>query len=126
VSWLGLLIAFAGVAGYFVMVGTIGNFQIVPWAFLAVMAVGVVLAVGGFVRAPRVGAGIALGLAVAVTGFANWYLFSYSIFAGRETRPAVGDVLPSFGPLPTSVGGTFRLEDARGRYLLLLFYRGAW
>jgi peroxiredoxin len=126
VAWLGLLVVVVGFGGYFVAASELALFQMIPWPFLAVMAVGLAVALGALVRRPRVGSGLAAVLAVGVAGFAGWYLFSYSIFDARETRPAVGDRLPTFPALPTSTGGTFRLEDARGSYLLLLFYRGSW
>jgi peroxiredoxin len=37
--------------------------------------------------------------------------------------PRVGDRFPAL-ELPASDGGTFRFADARGRWPLLLFYRG--
>lgn len=125
-SWLGLLVALAGFVGYFVAASRFALFEMVPWAFLGVMAVGLALAVVGVVRRPRLVSSVGAALTVGVVAFAGWYLFSYSIFDARETRPAVGDRFPSFAALPTSTGGTFRLEDARGKHLLLLFYRGSW
>lgn len=125
-SWGGLLLVLGGFVGYFVAVSRFALFVKVPWAFLVVMTAGLVLAAVGFARRPRVGSGVATALALGVAVFASWYLFSYSIFDRRETRPAVGDPFPAVAALPTSTGGTFRPADARGSYLLLLFYRGGW
>lgn len=125
-SWLGLALTLGGFVGYFVAASRFALFETVPWAFLAVMTLGLVLAVAGVVRRPQALSAVGAALAVGVFAFASWYLFSYSIFGPRETRPAVGDPFPAFAALPTSTGGTFRLEDARGQYLLLLFYRGSW
>lgn len=125
-SWLGLLLTAGGFVAYFAAARAFALFERVPWAFLGVMGLGVALALAGLARAPRLGTAVGAALTVGVFGFACWYLFSYSMFGAREARPAVGDPFPAFGPLPTSRGGTFRLEDARGSYLLLLFYRGAW
>ena len=125
-AWLGLLLTVAGFLAYFAAASWAALFQHVPWAFLAVMAVGVALALVGLVRRPGVGPGTATVLSVGVFTLACWYLFSYSVFAAREMRPGVGEKAPAFAALPTSTGGTFRLEDAREEYLLLLFYRGGW
>ncbi len=125
-SWLGLLLTVGGFAAYLAAVSRFAFFAPVPWAFLAVMTLGVVLSVVGFGRRPGVLPGIGAALTLAAFAGASWYLFAYSIFDAREVRPAVGDRFPDFGPLPTSTGGTFRLADARGEHLVLLFYRGAW
>ena len=47
------------------------------------------------------------------------------MYAAREDRPRVGERFPDFA-LPASDGGAFHLAEARGRRLLILFYRGAW
>jgi len=125
-TWLGLLVTLGGFVGYFAAAGRFAVFQIVPWAFVAVMTLGVVVAGIGIARRPGIVAGIGAALTIGVFAFAGWYLFSYSVFDGRETRPAVGDPFPTVAALPTSAGGTFRVADAREQYLLLLFYRGSW
>ena len=122
----GLALVLGGFVAYFVAAARFALFETVPWGFLAVMTLGLALAVAGVVRRPRPRSAVGAALAVGVFAFASWYLFSYSIFGPRETRPGPGDPFPTFAALPTSTGGTFRLEDARGEYLLLLFYRGAW
>jgi hypothetical protein len=124
-AWLGLALTIGGFLAYFGAAMQLALFQHVPWLFLAVMVLGVSLAAWQLIRRPTLGAGVATTLSVAAFAFAFWYLFSYSIFDAREARPRIGDAFPVFS-LPTSQGGTFRLEDARDKYLLLLFYRGSW
>jgi hypothetical protein len=122
---LGPLIAAGGFALYFVAVSRWALWERVPWEFLAISSAGALWSVWWLARSPGVARGAAATVAVAALGFSGWYLLAYSMFGSREEVPRVGDRFPSFD-LPVSGGGTFRLADARGRWLLLLFYRGDW
>jgi len=122
---LGPLLVVAGFLAYFAAAMSLALFQRVPWGFLLVMAGGLTLSLLRLVRGPSVGRATAAVASVVLCGFAGWYLFSYSMLGVREDRPRVGDPFPSFA-LAASDGSTFRLEDARERYLMLLFYRGDW
>lgn len=122
---VGVLLAVGGIAAYFALVARFPLWRRVPWEFLAVGGAGALLGVAAFARSPGVGSAAAALLSVAVFGFALWYVFDYSMFGPREDRPRVGDPFPDFA-LPDSGGATFRLSEARGRRLLLLFYRGDW
>ena len=122
---LGPLLALGGFALYFVAMSRFALWERIPWAFLAVSCAGAVWSVWWLWRAPGLARGAAAATAVAAFAFSGWYLLSFSMFGAREDLPRVGDSLPAF-ELPTSDGGTFRLADARGSWLLLLFYRGDW
>jgi hypothetical protein len=124
-SVLGLLLAVGGLAAYFAVAARFPFWRRVPWEFMTLSGLGTLLAVVAFARAPGLGTGLAAALSLGVLGFSLWYLFVYSMFGSREERPRVGDPFPDFA-LPDSTGTTFRLSDARGRRVLLLFYRGDW
>jgi AhpC/TSA family len=122
---LGPLLVLGGFLAYFAAVTKFALFERVPWAFLLVMSAGLALSVRQLVRGPSLGRGVGMLASIAFFGLGAWYLFGYSMSGTREDRPNVGDPFPSFA-LATADGGTFRLEDGRGRYLMLLFYRGDW
>jgi hypothetical protein len=122
---LGPLLAAGGFALYFAAMSRFALWERVPWAFLAVSSAGALWSLWWLARAPGVARGAAALFAVGALAFSGWYLLSYSMFGPREDVPRVGDALPAF-ELPTSDGGSFGLADARGRWLLLLFYRGDW
>ena len=124
-TWLGPVLVLGGFLAYFASVSTFAVYQRVPWAFLLVMTVGLVISIAQCARRPSMLRGAGAAVSVTIAALAGWYLFAYSMFDVREARPRPGDTLPRFA-LATSDGGTFRLEDARGRWLMLLFYRGDW
>lgn len=97
----------------------------VPWEFLGLSAAGVLLGVWRLTRTPGLGSAVAALLATALFAFFCWWIFSGSMYGAREDRPRVGDRFPDF-TLPASSGPPFSLAAARGRRLLVLFYRGAW
>ena len=125
ISLLAVLLAVGGVAAYFVLATRFAYWQRVPWQFIAVTAAGALLGVGELIASPDMGSGIAALTSVAVLAFSVWYFLVYSQFGTREERPRVGDPFPDFA-LPDSTGGVFRLSEARGRRVLILFYRGDW
>jgi hypothetical protein len=124
-TWLGPLLVVGGLLAYFAAAMNFALFQRVPWAFLLVMGAGLALSARQLVRGPSLGRGVGMLASLAFFAVGAWYLFGYSMYGAREDRPTVGDPFPPFA-LATSDGGTFRLEDGRGRYLMLLFYRGDW
>jgi|SRR5262245_34322485 len=122
---LGPLLAAGGFVLYFAAVSRFALWERIPWQFLAISASGAIWSLWWLARAPGLVRGAAAAVAAAATGFSAWYLLSFSMFGTREDQPRAGDAFPAF-ELPTSDGGSFRLADARGRWLLLLFYRGDW
>ena len=119
------LLAAAAFGLYFLLTFRLAIYRRIPWETLAVMACAIGLALWQVGRAPGAGTAGAALATVGIVGFACWFLFSFSMYGAREDRPRVGDRFPDFA-LPASDGGAFRLADARGRRLLILFYRGAW
>ena len=119
------LVAAAAFGLYFLLTFRLTIYRRVPWDVLGVMVAAAALAVHQLVQAPGTATAIGTALTVGIAGFACWFLFSFTMYAPREDRPRVGERFPDFA-LPASDGGAFRLAEARGRRLLILFYRGAW
>jgi hypothetical protein len=119
------LLAIGGFAAYLALTTGFGVFRRIPTEFLAIVAFGAGLGLWRAARRPTVGTVVAALLCLAIAGFGSWWLFDYSMYGAREERPAVGERFPDF-TLPDSRGGTFDLASARGRPILLLFYRGDW
>lgn len=119
------VVAAAALGLYFVTTFRLAVYRRVPWEWLAIMAAAAAFTVVRAVRAPGPGTIVAAALTAGILGFSVWFLFSFTMYGPREDRPRVGDRFPDF-TLPASDGTTFSLPAARGRRLLVLFYRGAW
>jgi len=119
------LVAAAAFGLYFLLTFGLAIYRRVPWEILLVMTAAGGLAIHRLVQAPGLATAAGAAFTLGLIGFACWFLFVFSTYGPREDRPRVGDRFPDFA-LPTSDGGTFRLAAARGRRLLVLFYRGAW
>jgi hypothetical protein len=133
-AFAGAAVAFGGMVSYFLVFARVPALRDVPWVNLPLAAAGILLAGWGLWRAVqvgvgwpgRIGAGIAVTLAVLFGGFLFVYVFwiSYQVpdasraLAVRETAPAV--------TLTAMDGSTVTLEEYRGRKVLLVFYRGFW
>jgi AhpC/TSA family protein len=124
-AFLPPLVATASFGLYFLLTFGLAIYRRVPWEILFVMTAAAGLAVHQLVQAPGAATAAGAALTVGLVVFACWFLFVFSMYGPREDRPRVGDRFPDF-TLPASDGGTFRLAEARGRRLLVLFYRGAW
>lgn len=122
---LGPLVAAAGLGLYFLGTFVFARYRSRPWEFLAITGAGVVLGLARLAAAPGVATGVAAAASVAIAAFSVWFLFFFTMYGPRETRPAVGERFPDF-TLPASTGPSFRLADARGRRLLIVCYRGIW
>jgi len=119
------LLVIAGFGLYLGLNFGLGIFRRIPYEALAIAGLGVALGVWRVTREPGVGAGAAALATVALAAYGLWWVFGYSMFGVREDRPAIGDRFPEFA-LADSRGATFALGSARGRPILLLFYRGDW
>jgi len=119
------VVAAAALGLYFVTTFRLAVYRRVPGEWLAIMAAAAAFALVRAVRAPGPATIVAAALTAGVLGFSVWFLFSFTMYGPREDRPRVGDRFPDF-TLPASDGTTFSLAAARGRRLLVLFYRGAW
>lgn len=102
-----------------------GRFRRMPWEFLAVSALGVAASIVIAIRHGTTASLVAAAVSVALGAFLVWFFFAFSMYPPREDRPRVGDRFPDFR-LPTSDRGFFDFAEARGKRLLLIFYRGSW
>src|SRR5262245_56389089 len=119
------VVAAAALGLYFLTTFRLAAYRRVPWEWLAVMLAATSFAVARAVREPGAATIVAAAVTWALVVFAAWFLFSFTMYGAREDRPRVGEQFPDF-TLPASDGTTFHLAGARGRRLLLVFYRGAW
>jgi len=119
------VVAAAALGLYLLTTFRLAAYRRVPWEWLAVMLAATSFAVAHAVRAPGAATIVAAATTWAIVVFSAWFLFSFTMYGPREDRPRVGERFPEF-TLPTSNGTTFSLAGARGRRLLLIFYRGAW
>ena len=119
------VLAATALAAYFLATFRLAVYRRVPWEWLAVMAAAGLFAAVHAVRAPGVGTIVSAAVTFVVLVFTIWFLLSFTMYGPREDRPRVGERFPDFS-LPASDGTTFSLAAARGRRLLLIFYRGAW
>jgi len=133
-NWLplwGLLLALAGVVGYFVVVlfagGHLARVRNDAIPNLAVVGAGLACSVLGVARArsgKRRMAGVLAGLNVGIAAWFVWLLFGMSrvpVAAG----PAIGSTPADF-VLAAPDGKAVHLAELRGKPLLLVFYRGHW
>jgi hypothetical protein len=125
ISVFGLFLAVAGIASYFVVATKLAVWRRVPWEFIAITVAGDLVSTFGFWSKPSIGTGSAALASTIVLVFSLWYFLVYSMYGPREDWPGVGDEFPDFS-LPDSAGNLFRLSAQRGKWLLLLFYRGDW
>ncbi len=119
------VVAAAAFGLYFLATFRLALYRRVPVEWLAVMAAATAFALGRAIRVPGTGTIVAAALTAGILGFAIWFIFWFTMYGPREDRPRVGERFPDF-TLPASDGTTFSLAAARGRRLLVLFYRGAW
>jgi hypothetical protein len=119
------VLAVAGFGLYMLATLRLAVWRRYPIEFVALSALGAIIGIVGFARDPGLATGLGAGLALAIVAFMCWFLFSFSMYGPREDHPRPGDRFPDF-TLPTSDGRSFSLAEARGRRLILLFYRGAW
>jgi hypothetical protein len=122
---VGPLLVLSGFGLYMLSNTHFGRFRRIPWEFLAVSALGVVVAVATALRQGGAASAIAAIVGAVLFAFLLWFFFVHTMYAAREDRPRIGDRFPEFR-LPTSDGGTFDLAAERGKRHLLIFYRGSW
>ena len=119
----GPLLVLSGFGLYLASNVWLGRFRRVPWEFLALSALGGVIAVARAIAFPSTPALAAALASVVLLGCL--FFFSFSMYAPREDRPRVGDRFPSFA-LPASDGSLYDSSTQRPRRRLYIFYRGSW
>ena len=122
---VGPVLVISGFGLYMLSNTQLGRFRRIPWEFLTVSALGAVVAAATALREGGTASAIAAIVSAVLFAFLLWFFFVYTMYAGREDQPRVGDRFPEFR-LPTSEGGAFDLAAERGKRHLLIFYRGSW
>jgi hypothetical protein len=125
----GLALVLLGVVGYFLVVLSFGawlpsvrNDAAPNWILVAL---GLGLGLLAVVRARRrVVPGVLLGVDVLLAAAFVGFLYVFSAVP-PALGPPVGAPAPAFA-LTDQSGETVRLEDFRGKPVLLVFYRGHW
>ncbi len=133
-TWIGPLVAFAGVVSYFEVFARFPPLRDFPWVNLPLTLLGLALSALGLWRASRA-AEVYRGKVLGSLGFAFslllaaalvWYVFSFTYTVPPPTEATLALVdAPDFA-LAASTGDTVRLSDFRGRKVVLVFYRGFW
>lgn len=135
----GLALGLACVVGYFGLVTRQDPYLTPllepPFAFLALIAVAMLLSAIGVWRAcsarrpglVKRALAVLLGSAnLALAVLFTWYLFGYSYqLPAADQAPAVGSPAPLFS-LQDQAGAVLDLASLRGRNVIILFYRGFW
>lgn len=134
VPWLPLSLSFAGLAlvlgTWVAYLRTIprGTVPVWPAGSIAVLSVGLALAVGGAaVGLGRDGSAAALGPAVGAVGFGAFFFW---LLSQRKTpvgdiKVAVGDSILPFEAVSAG-GARWHTDDLARRRVLLKFFRGGW
>jgi hypothetical protein len=96
-AWLvGPLLVLSGFGLYMGPNTMLGRFRRMPWEFLAVSALGVLVAIAIALRSGGTANTVAAVVSVALGGFLVWFFFAFSMYEPREDRPRVGDRFPDF------------------------------
>jgi len=131
--WLGPVLTFVGGLSYFMFFARFPTLRDFPWINLPLVLAGLALSAFGVWRAfarpgilgkllGSVGLLISLGLATLF----GWYVFGLSYGLPQPTQASLTlQQAPAF-TLTDHDGSPVRLEDLRGRKVVLTFYRGHW
>lgn len=129
--WLGLLVSIAAFISYFTFFYRFPVTRDVPWASYILFAIGIVLLVIGWRRAPRkivasIVAVLGIGIAVVFCGFV---LIAAKLLPASHGAPALGQKAPDFTLVdsdhhPVTLSQVLAEPNTKG--VLLVFYRGYW
>src|SRR5262245_66283545 len=85
-SLVAVVLAFGGIAAYFVAATRFALWQRVPWAFMAVTAAGALLGAKAFVSSASVATGVGALVGAATLAFSLWFFLRYSQFGPRRSE----------------------------------------
>src|SRR5262245_65500022 len=87
---VGPLLVLSGFGLYMLSNTHFGRFRRIPWEFLAVSALGVVVAVATALREGGAASAIAAIVSAVLSAFLLWFFFVHTMYAAREHRPRIG------------------------------------
>jgi hypothetical protein len=130
--WIGPLVVFAGAVSYFLVFVRWPQLRDFPWVNLPLVLVGLAASVAAFRRrrkGVRLSASLAwfgLCLSTLLAGLFCFYVFYLSSTLPVPTTTTVAmQHAPSFA-LADQDGEVVRLEELRGKNVVLVFFRGFW
>ena len=132
--WIGPAVTVAAVLSYFMVFARYPILRDFPWLNLPLAALGVGLSAAAVWRAAR-RSEVFRGKVLAPLGFALslllgslfvYYIFGLSYLVPPPTEATLSLVRAPGFALASSGGETVRLDDYRGRKVVLVFYRGVW
>lgn len=132
--WLGPIVTVVAVLSYFSYFARFPALRDFPWFNLIMVAVGILLSVGGVWRAfspslsyrGKILGTLGLIVSVFVWGFFNVYIFSISYSLPEATGVSLEMATAPDFTLIDQHGQSMSLADLRGRKVVLTFYRGFW
>ena len=125
-AWIGPLVGLLGVLTYFAVAVRFPYFRDTAIANLALVVLGVAIAMWGVRNRRSWRTWIGLGLAASFAFLLFGYIFVLSSqIPSPETAPAVGSTAPPLD-LPDQSGRVASLDNYLDRRVVLVFYRGFW
>ncbi len=132
-AWFGLPLVLVGCLSYFLFFALFPITRDFPWLNLILIGIGLTFAWRSFAiaretqrRGHSVWHGLLLTASALFAGLFLFYVFYISYQIPQETATTKNLAASPEFALTAHDGSTVRLEDFRGRYLILSFYRGHW
>jgi len=124
--WIGPLVTVVGFVSYFGFFARFPALRDFPWLTLPLVLAGVAGSAVAVRRRRSVGSIAGALFSASCAGFLFVYVFVLTNqLPPPDTVVAVGAEAPAFS-LPDQDGSLVRLDDLRGRPVVLVFYRGFW
>ncbi|MEM1177434.1 MAG: hypothetical protein AAGM22_03755 [Acidobacteriota bacterium] len=124
-SFLPLIFVIAAVVGYFVLSGSFGIFQAIPWPHFLVAGGATAWALHRATKLRRVVPILVAILSLALTGLYGWYILSYSAYA-TTTGAEVGQRLDALATLELDSHAGTPTPVLGDQTTLVVLYRGFW
>ena len=132
--WIGLAVTVAGVLSYFMVFARYPVLRDFPWVNLPLVALGFGLSAAGARRAfgrsevfrGKVLAPLGALLSLFLGSLFVYYIFGLSYVLPPPTEATLSLVRAPGFALASAAGEMVRLDDYRGRKVVLVFYRGFW
>lgn len=133
-QWIGVLVAFVGMVSYFLVFLRFPVLRDFPWLNLPLVCLGLALSCVAVWRAffrpqeyrGKVVGSLGLVFSLLITVTFGAYIFWLSYLLPAPTEKTMGLTRAPDFALTSMTGETVRLQDFRGRKVVLVFYRGFW